>query len=253
MDTQGRTNIKYLLKRHSRNTVLTGRQMLAYGISRDLQRVYTRSGWLKRIGPGAYTVLDETASLDGALYALQTSLGRSIHQGGYSALRDLYGKTHNLSVKGKTELFAFRGEKLPLWFATNHGAGCLVTTSTFLPATLGLVNFNAGGFTVKVSALERSMLEMLYLAPGHHSLREAYQVLELLTTVKPALFQTLLEHCASIKVKRLFFYMSEKIGHPWLKRIDMARIDLGSGIREIEKGGTLDKKYKIVVGDLGSI
>jgi hypothetical protein len=54
-------------------------------------------------------------------------------------------------------------------------------------------------------------------------------------------------------VKRLFLYMSERADHAWLERIDRSRIDLGSGIREIEKGGKLDKKYGIVVGDLGEI
>ena len=253
MDTQGGTNIKSLLKRHPRNTVLTAGQMLAYGISRELQRSFFRSGWLKRIGPGAYTVLDEAVSLDGALHALQASLGQSVHLGGYTALSERYGKTHNLSLERVSELFAGRGEKLPSWFRSNYGSGCLVAFSSFLPAKLGLVDFDAGGFSVKISTLERAMLEMLYLVPARHTLREAYQILELLTSVKPVVVQELLERCSSVKVKRLFLYMCERADHAWLKRIDPSLVTMGSGLREIEKGGKLVKKYGIVVGDLGEI
>jgi hypothetical protein len=253
MATRGGANIKQLLKQYPRNTVLTARQLLAYGISRELQRSYIRSGWLVRIGPGAYTVLDEKVGLDGALYALQAGLGLSVHLGGYSALAERYGKTHNLSLTRSTELFAGRGEKLPVWFRAAFGADCVLSCSSFLPADIGLVDFDFGGFAVKVSSLERAMLEMIYVVPDRHSLREAYQIMELLSVAKPTVTQELLERCSSVRVKRLLLYMGERVGHAWLKRLDVSRIDLGSGVREIEKGGKLDVKYGIVVGDLGEI
>ena len=253
MDTLDGTNIKHLLKKHPRNTVLTARQLLAYGVSRDLQRVYVRSGWLKRIGPGAYILLEDTVGLDGAVHALQTGLDLSVHLGGYTALGERYGKTHNLPVERASELFAFRGEKLPAWFRSNYASGCFVSVSSFLSARVGLVDFDSGGFTVKLSSLERAMLEMIYLSPSRHTLRETYQIMELLTSVKPALVQELLEQCSSVKVKRLFLYMSDRAGHAWRNRLDLSRIDLGSGVREIEKGGRLDRDYSIVVGDLGKI
>ena len=253
MSTPDGTNIKQLLKKHPRDTVLTARQLLAYGVSKALQRVYIRSGWLKRIGPGAYILLEDTVSLDGAIHALQTGLGLSIHLGGYSALGERYGKTHNLPVARASELFAFRGEKLPAWFRSNYAANCVVFYSSFLPAEAGLADFNSGGFTVKISSLERAILEMLYLSPERHTLRETYQIMELLTSVKPALIQSLLEQCSSVKVKRLFLYMSDRAGHAWINRLDLSKIALGSGVREIEKGGKVDKKYNIVIGDLGEI
>lgn len=253
MNTLDGTNIKQLLKKHPRNTVLTARQLIAYGVSWDLQRVYVRSGWLKRIGPGAYILLEDKVSLDGAVYALQTGLALSVHLGGYSALGERYGKTHNLPVERASELFAFRGEKLPAWFRSNYASNCVVSASSFLPARAGLVDVDSGGFTVKISSLERAMLEMLYLSPERHTLRETYQIMELLTSVKPALIQALLEQCSSVKVKRLFLYMSDRAGHAWRNRLDLSRIALGSGVREIEKGGKVDKNYNIVVGDLGEI
>jgi hypothetical protein len=47
--------------------------------------------------------------------------------------------------------------------------------------------------------------------------------------------------------------MSDRAGHAWRNRLDLSRISLGSGVREIEKGGKVDKKYDIVIGDLGEI
>ena len=80
-----------------------------------------------------------------------------------------------------------------------------------------------------------------------------FLVAQLLTTAKPVLVQELLANCTSVKVKRLFLYMTERAGHPWCKRIDRSNVDLGSGVREIEKGGKLDRNYNIVLGDLSEI
>ncbi|HUX21255.1 MAG TPA: type IV toxin-antitoxin system AbiEi family antitoxin domain-containing protein [Spirochaetia bacterium] len=253
MDTQNGTDIKRLLEKYPRSAVLTARELLGLGISRELQRSYVRSGWLKRVGVGAYLILGGVMSLDGALRAFQVGPHVSVHLGGYSALSEKHGMTHNIPASRKAELFGRRGEKLPAWFISAFGAECLLSLTDFLPAELGLADFDAGGFSVKISSVERAMLEMLYLSPATHTLRETYQIMELLTTAKPALAQELLEHCTSVKVKRLFLLMAERAGHAWLKRIDLSGIDLGSGIREIERGGKLDRKYGIVVGDLSEI
>jgi len=65
--------------------------------------------------------------------------------------------------------------------------------------------------------------------------------------------QELLEMCTSVKVKRLFLYMSEKINHAWLEYLKLDKIDIGKGKRVITKGGTLDKKYNIVIESLDEI
>lgn len=249
MATKKRKNIKDILKDYPRNTVITAQMMLKQGLSRDLQRYYVTSGWLEPFGRGAYAMLGDTVSLEGALYTLQTELELSVHQGGYSVLNEKYGKTQNIPYGQKTQLFIQGGEKIPSWFATKYGAIYVLVRTSFLPNDIGFVDYDAGNFRVRISCAERAMMEMLYLTPKVHTVRETYQVMELLTTVKPAIIQSLLEHCASIKVKRLFLYMAELSGHPWQKRIDVSRVDFGSGAREIEKGGKLDRKYGIVVRD----
>ena len=94
---------------------------------------------------------------------------------------------------------------------------------------------------------------MLYLVPAKVTLNEAYQVIETLSLVKPKEFQMLLEKCSSIKVKRLFLYMAEKVNYNWFNRLDLTKIDLGKGVREITKGGKHNKKYNIIIGDIEEI
>jgi len=177
----------------------------------------------------------------------------SVHQGGYTALNEKYGKTHNLTVARKPQLFSYRGEKVPAWFRANYGSSYDLFVTSFLPAEAGFIDYDTDNFTVKIPVIERAILEMLYLTPSIHTLQETYQVMELLGTVKPAVMQSLLECCASIKVKRLFLYMAERAGLVWVKRLDLTTIDLGRGDREITKGGQYDKKYRIVVGNVEEI
>jgi hypothetical protein len=253
MSTQKRINIKNLIKTQPHNTVLTSGEMLRRGVSRELQRSAVRSGWLTRLGTGAYTVLDEPVGLEGAIYTLQTSLGLSVHQGAYTALNEKHGKTHNLSISRKPQLFSYRGEKIPAWFRSNYGSSYDLFVTSFLPSDLGFTDYDAANFKVKIPVVERAILEMLYLTPSVHTLQETYQVMELLGTAKPAVMQNLLEACSSIKVKRLFLYMAERAGLAWFKRRDLSKIDLGRGDREITKGGLYDKKYRIVIGNVEAI
>jgi len=253
MRTQNSANIKDLLKKHPRNAVLTAKGMLRLGISREAQRSLVRSGWLRRIGTGAYILLDEQVGLDGALHALQSEPGASIHEGAYSVLAEKYGKAYNLIEGRKPQLFCVRGERIPAWFSTAFGSQCELYSTSFLPAGIGLVGHDVGTPKVNVSSPERAIMEMLYLCPERFTLQETYQIMELLTAVKPMIIQALLEGCSSVKVKRLFLYMAELSGHVWLKKLDPSRVNLGSGVREIVKGGTLNSKYDIVVSDVKSI
>jgi hypothetical protein len=73
------------------------------------------------------------------------------------------------------------------------------------------------------------------------------QLIQGLTTLRPKLVQVLLEQCNSVKVKRLFLYMSEKNDHSWLKSLNLSNVNLGSGKRVIIKYGVFNNKYNITV------
>ena len=55
------------------------------------------------------------------------------------------------------------------------------------------------------------MLEALHLAPRAIDLVELLEVVDGLRTLRPVVMQTLLETCNSMKVKRLFLLMAQKV------------------------------------------
>jgi len=249
---QNETNLNQILKKIPHNTAVTVQWLKEQGISGSLIHAYKKNSWLKSLGAGAYSKLNDIVDLDGALYALQNQLNLSFHTGGISAL-SLQGINHNISFNRKIYIYGSRGEKLPKWFQEKFNDDIEVIKTEFLPENTGFIDSGSKDFTVKISSKERAVLEMIYLTPDKNSLNEVYQLMELLSVLHPNLLQGLLENCTSIKVKRIFLYIAEKLNYPWFSRLDIQRIDLGSGKRIIEKGGRLDKKYNIVIGNIEEI
>ena len=190
----------------------------------------------------------DKVTYEGALYTLQQQGNSSIHPGGTTAL-SLLGKSHYLEFSSKRiTLFGGKGEKLPVWFQ-NHNWGLQLNhyQSGFLPKDLGLVQIERKNFTLQISSAARALMECLYLVPKHQDLHECYELMEGLNNLRPKEVQKLLEACTSIKVKRLFLFLADKVQHDWLKHIDVDKIDLGRGKRSVVKGGVYISKYQITV------
>lgn len=98
-----------------------------------------------------------------------------------------------------------------------------------------------------VSAPERAILEFLFDVPSRQRLNEAYQFLEMMMTLRPKLLEMLLRECSSVKVKRLFFLLADDLNHPWWGQVRKDGIDLGAGCRVIDKDGSFDAKYNLIV------
>lgn len=249
---QNNTNLNQILQKIPHNTIVTSSWLEKQGVSRSLRCAYKKNGWLKSFGNGAYSKLNDNIELDGSIYALQQQLNFSFHVGGVSALAKL-GINHNIAFNRKTYIYGCRAEKVPNWFKENYSENIEIVKSEFLPPKLGLVDFVNKDFSIKISSQERAILEMIYLTPNKNSVKEIYQLMETMSILKPKLIQELLENCSSIKVKRVFLYLADKLNYPWFKKLDISKIDLGSGKRTIEKGGKLDKKYNIVIGNIEEI
>ncbi len=98
-----------------------------------------------------------------------------------------------------------------------------------------------------MSSAERAILELLNEVPQRETFHQADMLMEGLRTLSPKRLQKLLAECHSIKVKRLFLWFAERRNYPWLKQLDRAEIDLGTGKRMLQRGGKLDPKYNITV------
>jgi hypothetical protein len=90
-------------------------------------------------------------------------------------------------------------------------------------------------------------MEDMRLARTNDDVEHSIQLLENLATLRPSIVQQLLETCTSIKIKRLFLWAAERIGHAWTEKLDPGRVDLGAGKRQLYKGGIFDPQYQITV------
>ncbi len=245
------SKINQLLQRWPNGTVAVSSWLENQGAYQQLVRKYEATAWLRRVGQGAYAKAGDKAEWTGGLYALQEQLKLPVHAGAKTALQ-MQGYAHFLPLgKGATvSLFGPPNVKLPAWFK-QHRWGVKVrytTTNLFAgQADQGLTKKELGPYSIKLSAPERAMMEVLYGVPQVDSYEEARLLMEGLTTLRPRVVQALLETCASVKVKRLFMFLAENCKHAWAGKVDLSKVDFGKGKRALVKGGRFDSKYQITV------
>lgn len=241
--------------------VLTSRDwLMENSLSRHAIDNLVKSQQLRPVGRGIYVRGIARISWQSVVYALQAILKTDFVIGGITAL-ELQGFGHYLSLSGNQIIHLFGDDRLPGW--VNE----LIPEVSFVRHTnndlFGSYPESAQGtssqlFTVTrewkedagklvLSSPERAFLELLGDVPRRVSLEHANQLMQGLTTLSPRNLQRLLEQCGNVKVKRLFLWLAEKYNYAWLNKLDVTKIDLGSGNRMLVKGGKLDKKYKITV------
>ena len=248
MSTNKQTKINLLLQSQPYGVVFLASWLEANGYSRELQRRYISSGWFKSIGRGALVRTGQKVNWTGALYSLQKQAQKKIHIGGRSAL-GLLGMSQYLEISPKViELFGQRGLQLPFWFTRYEwGMNFILHKTNLVPFEIGLTDYNVDSFSLRISGAARALIECLFFAPRLFSLTEAYQIMEGMTALHPKEVQSVLENCNSVKAVRLFLYMAEKARHAWAKRLDLSRIDLGSGKRSIVRDGIYISEFQITI------
>ncbi len=252
-----RTRINELMANWIPGAVYSIKWLKENGYSYSNLQLYKTSGWVKAIGAGVFVKTGDNVSWPGAVWALQEQLRLPVHVGGKTAI-ELSGNAQYIPLgKQKVHLISEPKIKLPTWFKKNnwdaeisfYSSSLFSNTLNKLPDSEGAFTFyEFGRFKIKASSRERAILEYLDQVPEKHSLSEAHEIMENLTTLRPKHLQTLLEHCSSIKAKRLFLALADRINHQWFRRLDVTKIDLGSGSRHLDGGGEFDNKYKITIG-----
>jgi len=240
--------LKNLMAAWPPHTIATVAWLEKQGISRFLKRQYIKSGWIKSLGYGAVVRSHEQAGWPGALWALQTQAELPIHIGGKSAIA-LLGRSHYLHFgKERLTLFTPRGTHPPRWFREGAWSVNLeIIKTNFLDPALGLLAHSVEGVEVRVSSLERAILELLYLVPRRASWGEIRLIFENLTTLQPHVAQGLLMRCRNYRVTRLFLYLAETHQHPWFRMLDLKLIPQGSGVLQLSKGGLYVPKYRMTI------
>jgi hypothetical protein len=227
------------------NVVLTSDLLAEKGYSPQLMQKYIKSGWVKRIGDGAYCRSNDVAQFQGALWAVQQKKQLSVC--GKSAL-ELQGHEHYLTFGKRTIHLACRpGFLPPKWFrAYDFDVDFKFVRSVEISNAL-LNEVMIDHIPVIMSCLELAALEACQGIPKMNTFDSIRDIFDGLTSLRVDILQTLLETFHSIKAKRLFLYFADQAKHAWFKKLDLNKVDLGVGKRQIVKGGKLDATYLITV------
>lgn len=251
MDSHNKNKLNHLLRHWSKGVAGVQSWLTSMGISRQLADRYCKSQWIRRIGEGAYCLIDDELDWRGAVYALQFQLHYKLHVAAATAL-EMQGHTHYVAMgKGQPVwlMKSFQEKRLlPRWFTSNFKEKNTIhylSSHLFEDDSLGNTLVNIKDFQLNISTPERAILECFDLAPDYCSLEQIQFLMQGMTTLRPKLLQNLLEQCRSTKVKRLFLLFAENEDHPWVEQLDFKKIDLGLGKRKIGKGGYYYSKYQV--------
>ena len=258
MDLQNSNKLNRLLDLLPEGVAVPAHWLTERGYSRQLVRKYVQSNWLMSLGRGVYARPQTPVNWKGLLLGMQHFSGLAFHVGGISAL-NLQGYAHYLplgndNMGGGNVIHLWGLGKVPAWVKTPAISATLQFHTIRLfdasVSDVGLESVPSGArdLQLRVAAPERAIMEVLYdVRDDAHSFTHALELFEGLTSLRPKRVNTLLQHCRSIKVKRLFLFMADECSYPWVKRLEKDLLDLGSGKRVIVKAGKLDKRYQITV------
>lgn len=251
MSDENRAILNHILKLWPSRAICLSSWLEEHGVSQPLSARYLQSGWIERIGHGAFKRAGETVDWPSGLQAIQDQAKLRIHLGGKSALQ-LEGYAHYLPLGENYPIYLFGSRKigLPAWFKKYLWDAKInyVQTNLFEPlADDCLTIIETEGIRIKASTAERAIFEEIYLVPKRETYNEAFQLMGSLSAIRPEIVQLLLEKCNSVKVKRVFMVMAEHYNYPWLKQLDLSKVDFGKGKREFVKNGYLEPKYQITI------
>jgi hypothetical protein len=235
--------LKHLLNNWLAGTIKTSDNLIKNGFSRSDIQKYLSSGWIEQVGHGAYKKQGENISWQGAVYGLKDKA----HVGGRSAL-SLRGMGHYLNLGiPQIDLFSNDYQQLPKWFRGNNwDANFKHLRVNFLP-NIAIDEMDVGAFTILVSTPERAAIEIMCFLNKIYSFEEIKLLSEHLIYLRPSILQELLEHCTSIKAKRLILYFGHSMNLPWYTKIDLKKINIGTGYRKFIENGIYDKEFKITI------
>ena len=221
----------------------------AHDINRQSIHQCLKNKLIKKLCGGAYIKTKDKLNWQAAIFTAQKELQLPFHVAGQTAL-ELQGLGHFIKMGKKDSVYIVKREEIrvPIWLKKNNWEVVFhFKTSSLFPTDLGLIKYNRSQFHFILSSRERAIMEMI----NYLDLNDSFEILERyfegLLSLRNSLVQKLLEDCSSIKVKRVFLYMADKLELPIMKHLNIRRIQLGQGKRVVSKNGKLDKTYNITV------
>lgn len=238
-------------------TLASRKWLLRQGVEEYTIKNYLRSGKIATIQAGIYYWSEFPIKWQGVVASLKMLTDTNVFVGGLTALQ-FQGFAHYLKM-GPVEditLYSYGSisqrlksvfEKLDFISVNCHSSGNLWHQN--MPVDTGLKKWKDPGWDQEflISTPERAILEILHILPMNISFDHVDELMQGLTQLSPKRLNELLSYCKSIKVKRLFFWYSERYEYAWTRHLNSKEFDLGTGKRSIATNGVLDKKYSITV------
>jgi len=194
---------------------LDHRDLSALGVSSALAHHYLKSGWLSRLGRGAFMFPNDTLREQDCLKFLARRLP-GLHVGGKTALAWL-GVRHNLPAQEPLWLWGDAKARTPRWFSQRFRVRYTARNpfDPTLPKDFGLQSLPEEPGGVLVSVPERAVIEMLSEVGIHQGIEEARNILEGARALRPDVLAILLKHCRRVKVARLCVLWAEALSLSW--------------------------------------
>ena len=241
------TKLNQILSKWQPGDVHTLSWLSKHGVEQRTAYQYAQSNSLQKIGSGVFCRQGDNLHWAGAVRAIQEELGLQIHVGGQTALY-LHGSAHQLSLGGNIILITYTKQALPKWVQGNDwNTKIQLKRSSLFKVGLTYDKAEVNGIKVSLAPRELAILEYTNNQDLSRSFESLSNQMQGLRTLRSRTLQELLEACCSVKVKRVFLYLSEQLSLPFFKKLDLDRIDLGSGKRVLAKNGKFNSKYLITV------
>jgi hypothetical protein len=213
------------------------------GISPALANYYVKSGWIIRLGRGAFAFPNIALDKYLSIKMISNSL-ENIHVGGKAALA-WHGFRHNIPGRERIVLWGSERGRLPDWF-TKQFLSRYVSKNIFdssLAPGFGLHTIPERPDGPLVSTPERALLELLGEIGQAEEVEESRNIFEMLFSLRAVELSTLLQHCTRVKVTRLCIKWSTDLGLPWADAAREAahgRLGHGRWSGKLQDGSTLN-------------
>ena len=247
------TKINWMTTHALPNDILLQSWLLEHGISYSLTQRYVQSGWLKRLSPGVFfrPCSDEAIrpNWNHALSAVQEQLKLPVHLAGLSSLA-YQGLGHYLQL-GQEHIWVGIRDKtnLPKWFTSfpeQEWLFCRNSKLQLLPEQ-DLKKISIEGKELTASTAELAAYEIVDAIGRHISFEYVAELFQGLVGLSPRKVQSLLERSSAVQTNRIFLFLANYYAHQWTKRLDETKIELGSGKRQVIKGGVYNERYQITI------
>ncbi len=247
MNIENKDKLNQLLQYWHPGGLLFSSWLKKNGYSDQLMQQYRKSGWFSALSKGVMYRTEDKPTSFAAISSYNNQVNKGFYVGAHSAL-ELSGFNHYVPM-GKPVLIIGHSQEdeVPDWMKKYdfEYEFKFFSTKTFLKPQL--ITLNKGSVKTLISVPEQAFLECLLLAPNQYVYIDLFYIMEQLTTLRVEVVQQLLENTDNIKIKRLFLYMAKKAGHDWFNRLDISKVDIGTGKHKLVDNGVYLPEYMITI------